>query len=323
MRAVVFEGAGGNEVVHVRERPDPVPQGTEVAVAVRYAGINPADVLQRRGHYPAPGGAPADVPGLEVAGEVVMTGDRARRWQPGDRVFGLVAGGGLASRVVVDESNLAAVPANLDDTEAAAVPEAFVTAHDALRTQAGLTPGERVLVHGATGGVGTAALQIVRACGARALGVSRSVAGADLVASLGATAIDDAEVIAQVTDATGGAGVDVVLELVGAPHFPANLEVLATGGRIVVVGVGAGSKIELPLLALMGKRARLIGTVLRARSVPEKAAAMRAFEREIVPGLADGSLHPLVDATYPVDAVHDAFDHLETAGKRGKLLLAF
>ena len=323
MRAVVFDGAGGNEVVHVRDRPDPVPQGTEVAVAVRYAGVNPADVLQRRGHYPAPGGAPVDVPGLEVAGEVVMTGDRARRWQPGDRVFGLVAGGGLASRVVVDESNLAAVPSNLDDPEAAAVPEAFVTAHDALRTQAGLTPGERVLVHGATGGVGTAALQIVRASGARAYGVSRSAGGAELVTSLGATAIDDAEVVAQVTAATDGAGVDVVLELVGAPHFPANLEVLATGGRIVVVGVGAGSKIELPLLALMGKRARLIGTVLRARSIPEKAAAMRAFEREVVPRLADGSLHPLVDATYPVDAVHDAFDHLEAAGKRGKILLAF
>ncbi|MFA9431791.1 zinc-binding dehydrogenase [Egicoccus sp. AB-alg2] len=323
MRAVVFEGAGGNEVVHVRERPDPIPQGTEVVVAVRYAGLNPADVLQRGGRYPAPPGAPTDVPGLEVAGEVVVTGDRVRRWRPGDRVFGLVGGGGLASRVLVDESHLAAVPDDLDDAEAAAVPEAFITAHDALRTQAALAPGERVLVHGATGGVGTAALQIVAASGARAFGVTRSAAGRDLVASLGASPVDDADFVEQVTEATAGAGVDVVLELVGAPHFPGNLQVLATGARIVVVGVGAGSKVELPLVALMGKRARIVGTVLRARSTVEKAVAVRAFERELVPGLATGRLHALVDATYPLDAVTDAFDHLEAAGKKGKILLAF
>ncbi|MFA9444601.1 NAD(P)H-quinone oxidoreductase [Egicoccus sp. AB-alg6-2] len=323
MRAVVFEGAGGNEVVHVRERPGPVPKGTEVAVAVRYAGVNPADVLQRRGHYPAPPGAPDDVPGLEVAGEVVMLGDRARRWQTGDRVFGLVAGGGLASRVVVDETNLAAVPERLDAREAAAVPEAFITAHDALRTQAAMTPGERVLVHGATGGVGTAALQIVAACGARPLGVSRSTAGRDLVTSLGAEPVDDADFVAQTRTLTDGAGVDVVLELVGAPHFPGDLEVLATGGRIVVVGVGAGSRVEVPLLALMGRRARLIGTVLRARSIPEKAAAVAAFEREVLPLLVSGAVHPIVDTAYPAEAVRDAFDHLESAGKAGKILLEF
>ncbi|GGI08048.1 zinc-binding dehydrogenase [Egicoccus halophilus] len=321
MRAVVFEGTGGNEVVHVRERPDPIPRGSEVVVAVRHAGINPADLLQRRGHYPAPPGAPDDVPGLEVAGEVVLTGDRARRWRPGDRVFGLVGGGGLAERVVVDESNLAPVPSSLDEAEAAAVPEAFVTAHDALRTQAGLTPGERVLVQGATGGVGTAALQLVTAMGARAYGVSRSEAGRELVASLGATPIADDDVVAGVREHAGA--IDVVLELVGAPQVPADLEVLATGGRVVVVGVGAGAKVEVNLLALMGRRARLIGTVLRARDVPEKAAAMRAFEREVVPLLASGAVRPLVDTTYPADAVREAFDHLAAAGKRGKLLLDF
>lgn len=323
MRAVVFEGAGGNEVVHVRERPDPVPQGTEVVVAVRHAGLNPADVLQRRGRYPAPPGSPTDVPGLEVAGEVVVVGERVRRWRPGDRVFGIVGGGGLASRVLVDESNLAPVPDVLDDAEAAAVPEAFLTAHDALRTQAGLRPGEWVVVHGATGGVGTAALQIAAACGARAIGVSRSAAGRDLVASLGATPVDDANFVEEVRETTGGGGADVVIELVGAPHFPGNLEVLATGGRIVVVGVGSGSKVEVPLLALMGKRARLIGTVLRARPTAEKAAVVAAFERELLPHLADGALHPLVDTVYPVDAVRDAFDHLESAGKAGKLLVEF
>jgi len=323
MQAVVFEGAGGNEVVHVRERPDPVPQGSEVVVAVRHAGLNPADVLQRRGHYPAPPGSPTDIPGLEVAGEVVVVGERVRRWQPGDRVFGIVGGGGLASRVLVEESSLAAVPATLDDAEAAAVPEAFLTAHDALRTQAGLRPGEWVVVQGATGGVGTAALQVAAACGARTIGVTRSAEGRDLIASLGAEPVDDADVVEQVREVTGGAGADVVVELVGAPKVPADLELLATGGRIVVVGVGAGSKVEIPLLALMGKRARLIGTVLRARPVPEKAAVVAAFEREVLPHLADGRVHPIVDTIYPADAVHDAFDHLEAPGKAGKLLLSF
>ncbi|MBS3942217.1 MAG: zinc-binding dehydrogenase, partial [Actinobacteria bacterium] len=306
MQAVVFEGAGGNEVVHLRERPDPVPQGTEVVVAVRHAGLNPADVLQRRGHYPAPPGSPTDIPGLEVAGEVVVVGERVRRWQPGDRVFGIVGGGGLASRVLVEESNLAAVPAALDDAEAAAVPEAFLTAHDALRTQAGLRPGEWVVVQGATGGVGTAALQVAAACGARTIGVTRSAEGRDLIASLGAEPVDDFDVVEQVRGVTGGAGADVVVELVGAPKVPADLEMLATGGRIVVVGVGAGSKVEIPLLALMGRRARLIGTVLRARPVPEKAAVVAAFEREVLPHLADGRVHPIVDTIYPADAVHDA-----------------
>ncbi|HSK24301.1 MAG TPA: zinc-binding dehydrogenase [Egicoccus sp.] len=323
MRAVVLDGAGGNEVVHVRERPDPVPQGTEVVVAVRHAGLNPADILQRRGHYPAPPGSPADVPGLEVAGEVVVVGERVRRWQPGDRVFGIVGGGGLASRVLVDESNLAPVPDVLDDAEAAAVPEAFLTAHDALRTQAALCPGEWVLVQGATGGVGTAALQVAAACGARTIGVTRSAEGRELIVSLGAVPVDDADFVAQVREVTGGAGADVVVELVGAPHVPGDLEVLATGGRVVVVGVGAGSKVEVPLLALMGKRARLIGTVLRARSIPEKAAVVAAFEREVLPHLASGAVHPIVDAVYPAEAVRDAFDHLETPGKAGKILLEF
>jgi NADPH:quinone reductase len=323
VRAVVFTGAGGNEVVAVEQRPDPEPVGEEVLVRVRYAGLNPADVQQRDGKYPAPPGAPADIPGLEVAGEVVACGSRVQSWRPGDRVLGLVAGGGLADRVVVHERCVTRTPDNLDDVEAAAVPEAFITAHDAIRTQASLAMGETLLVHGATGGVGTAAVQIGLATGAQVIGVSRSEPGRALVEKLGALAVEDSDFAAATDQLTDGRGADVILELVGAPHFPANLEALAVKGRIVVVGVGAGSSTELPLLRLMQKRATLRGTVLRARPVEEKGQVLRAFEREVVPHLQNGLIRPLVDRTFDVDQVTDAFDHLEGQGKRGKLLLDF
>lgn len=322
MRAVVFDGAGGNEVVRVMERPDPVPEGTQVLVAARFAGLNPADLLQRNGHYPAPAGAPADVPGLEVAGHVVAVGRDVTRWQPGERVMGLVAGGGLADRVLVDESNLVAVPDRLDDDAAAAVPEVFMTAHDALRTRCALTPGETVLVHGATGGVGTAALQLATAFGSRPIGVARTDEGREFVEAFGATSVDDVDFVAEVGQLVPG-GVDVVLELVGAPHFPGNLEVLAPHGRIVVVGVGAGQRVEVPLLRLMAARASIHGTVLRSRSVADKAAVIDAFHREVLPSLADGTVRPVIDRVFAVDEVAAAFDHLESPGKRGKILLAF
>jgi len=321
MLAVTFTGAGGNEVVRLAERPDPVPGTEDVLVRVRFAGLNPADLLQRAGRYPPPSGSSPDVPGLEVAGVVETCGERVTAWRPGDRVFGLVGGGGLAARVIVHERCVARVPDVLDEREAAAVPEAFITAHDAIRTQAGLAPGETLLVHGAAGGVGSAAVQIGLAAGARVLGVVRSEGATEAVARLGALPLAEEGFAPSVLAATDGRGADVILELVGAPHFPANVEALASKGRIVVVGVGAGSVGEIPFRLLMAKRGLVRGTVLRSRPLEEKAAAVRAFEREVVPLLARERLRPLVDSVYPAAEVAAAFDRLEGRGKVGKVLL--
>jgi NADPH:quinone reductase len=318
VRAVVFTGAGGNEVVLVEERPHPEPGSEDVLVRVDYAGLNPADLAQRAGNYPAPPGSPPDVPGLEVAGTVESCGDRVSSWRPGDRVFGLVGGGGLADRVLVHERCIARVPEALGEQEAAAVPEAFITAHDAAFTRAGLRPGETLLVHGASGGVGSAAVQLGVAVGARVVATVRTPKVEEAVASLGADVLLEA-------DFPGGMSVspDVILELVGATHFPANLDVLARRGRIVVVSVAGGNEIQLPLGLLMQKRMTIAGTVLRARPLEEKATAVRAFEREVVPGLASGRLRPLVDSVYPAADVRAAFDRLEERGKVGKVLLDF
>jgi putative PIG3 family NAD(P)H quinone oxidoreductase len=318
VRAVVFTGAGGNEVVSVEERPDPVPGTDDVLVRVSFAGLNPADLVQRAGNYPAPPGSPSDVPGLEVAGTVERCGERVSSWQQGDRVFGLVGGGGLADRVLVHERCVTRVPDTLDEQGAAAVPEAFVTAHDAAFTQGGLRPGETLLVHGASGGVGTAAVQLGVAAGARVVATVRSPSVEEAVAALGAEIVRD-------EDFREGASLtaDVILELVGGAHFPANLDALTRRGRIVVVSVAGGNEIELPLLALMQKRATITGTVLRSRPLEEKAAAVRAFEREVVPGLASGRLRPVVDSVYPAADVTAAFDRLAGRGKLGKVLLDF
>ena len=319
MKAVVFTGAGGNEVVAVEDRPDPTPGSEDVVVRVAFAGLNPADLVQRAGNYPAPPGSPPDVPGLEVAGTVETCGERVSSWRPGDRVFGLVGGGGLADQVLVHERCVARVPDTLDERGAAAVPEAFVTAHDAAFTQAGLRPGETLLVHGAAGGVGTAAVQLGVMAGARVVATVRSPDVAEGIAALGAEIVHDEDFRA------GGQalGADVILELVGGAHFPANLDALARRGRIVIVSVAGGNEIELPLLTLMQKRARISGTVLRSRPLEEKAAAVRAFQREVVPGLATGRLRPIVDSAYPVADVTAAFDRLEGRGKLGKVLLDF
>ncbi len=323
MRAVVFTGAGGNEVVRVEERADPTPGPDELVVRCAFSGLNPADLLQRAGRYPAPPGFPADVPGLEVAGTVEAVGAAVRRFRPGDRVFGLVGGGGLADRVVVHELAVAAVPDALDERAAAAVPEAFITAHDAIRTRCRLALGDVLLVQGANGGVGSAGVMIGVAAGAQVLGAVRSDDAAAFVASLGATPVRVDDLAAAVEAATGGRGVDVVLELVGAPNLPADLAVLAERGRIVVVGTGAGAKVELSMRDLMGRRAELHGTVLRARRLDDKAQAVRAFEREVVPQLASGRLVPPVDSVFPAAEATAAFDRLAGPGKRGKVLLAW
>ena len=301
------------EVV-VAEHPDPEPGTSEVLVRVRAAGLNGADMLQRRGRYPAPAGSPQDIPGLELAGEVVGLGPGARRFEEGDRVMAIVGGGGQAELATLHERAAMPVPEGLDWPAAGGFPEVFITAHDALFTQAGLAAGERLLVHGGAGGVGTAAIQLGRAAGAR---VTATVRNEDLrgdVEALGASAV--------APDGFADHGpFDAVLELVGAPNLARNLEALATGGRIVVIGVGAGASAELNLVALMGKRARIQGSTLRARPLEQKAAVMRAVERHVLPLLADGAVRVPVAETFPLERVAEGYDRFTAGGKLGKIVL--
>jgi NADPH2:quinone reductase len=318
MRAIVFTGAGDREVMRLEERPDPVPGNEELVVAARFAGLNAADLAQRAGNYPAPPGAPQDVPGLEVAGVVVATGAAVRGFSPGDRVFGLVGGGGLADRVAVHERHATLVPDELSDEHAAAVPEAFITAHDALVTRGGLGLGDVLLVNGANGGVGSAAVQIGVVAGARVLASARSAH--EGLRELGAEPVAPDEAVAA---ARAAGGADIVLELVGAVNFPGDLDALAPKGRIVVVGTSAGADAQLPLRALMGKRAAIHGTVLRARPLEEKAAAVQRFAHELVPHFRTGRLRVLVDSVFPAERAADAFDRFAASGKYGKVLLDF
>jgi NADPH:quinone reductase len=320
MRAVTFTGAGGNEVVAVQERPDPAPAADEILVAARFAGVNWADVMQRQGFYPPPPGAPADIPGLEVAGVVAATGPGVRAWRPGDRVFGLVGGGGLADRVVVHERHVAAVPGNLADDVAAAVPEAYITAHDAVFTQCGLQMGETLLVNGANGAVGSAGARLGLAAGARVVANVRSPETARALAAEGAIVVTPDGAAPRI-GAMGGA--DVVLELVGAPNLDLDFGVLALKGRIVIVGHNAGSQASISLNPLMVKRASLRGTVLRARPIEEKAAAVQAFARSVLPLLAAGRALPEIDRVFPAAEATSAFDYLAKPGKTGKILLDF
>ncbi len=311
MRAAVI----GDGQVRVAERPDPVPGAGEVLVRVHAAGINGADLLQRKGAYPAPPGSPADIPGLELAGEVAALGPGAARFTKGDRVMAIVGGGGQAELAVVHERQLMPVPDGLAWPEAGGTPEVFTTAHDALFTQAGLGAGERLLVHGAAGGVGTAAVQLGAAAGARVTATVRDPGARDGVLELGAHEVLEPEGFSE------RGPFDVVLELVGAPNLPGDLAALAAGGRIVVIGVGAGAKAELNLLALMGKRARVMASTLRARPLEEKAMTARAMERHVLPLLAAGRLRVPVAATYPLDAVHEAYERFAAGAKLGKVVL--
>jgi NADPH2:quinone reductase len=300
--------------VKARERPDPQAGAGEVLVRVRAAGINGADLLQRRGLYPAPPGSPADVPGLELAGEVVARGPGAERFAEGDRVMAIVGGGGQAELAIVHERVLMPVPEALDWPQAGGTPEVFTTAQDALFTQAKLRAGERLLVHGAAGGVGTAAVQLGRAAGAQVVATVRREELRDDVARLGATAVDP-------EDFAGHGPFDVVLELVGAPNLPANLGALAMGGRICVIGIGAGAQAELNLGVLMGKRGRIMGSTLRARPLEGKAATAREVERHVLPLFDRGLIDVPVAHTFALAQVADAYERFAAGGKLGKIVL--
>jgi len=271
-----------NEIV-IEERPDPEPGVGQALVRVRAAGLNGADMMQRRGLYPAPPGSPQDIPGMELAGEVAALGPDAERFSPGERVMAIVGGGAQAELCLVHERQLMPVPEGLDWAAAGGLPEVYATAHDALITQGELRPGERLLVHGGAGGVGTAAIQLARATGARVTATVRNEQLRGQVEQLGA------DVIAPEGFAEHGP-FNVILELVGAPNMPDNLQALATGGRIAVIGVSAGAKSELNLLALMGKRARIHGSTLRARPLEEKALVARLLEDEVLPLFDTGQL---------------------------------
>jgi NADPH:quinone reductase-like Zn-dependent oxidoreductase len=318
VKCVVFRGVGGREVVAVESRRDPAPSKFEVLIAPRFAGVNPADALQREGHHPIPPGWPTEIPGLEVAGEVVARGEAVTAFELGGRAFGLVGGGGLANRVVAAERELVPVPDSLDDKAAAAVPEAFLTAFDAVVLQAGLTSGETLLVNGANGGVGTAAVQIASAIGAQVVANVRSEGLRPRIADLGATAAGPEESFERVRE-FGGA--DVILELVGAPHMIGNITALARGGRLVIVGSRPGDEATLPLRDLMSRRAHVIGTTLRTRPPEEKARLIQAFGRQIVPLLAAKRIAPVIDRVFPLAEAADAIDYVREPGKFGKVLV--
>jgi putative PIG3 family NAD(P)H quinone oxidoreductase len=298
----------------VEDHDDPEAGLGEVLVKVRAAGLNGADMMQRRGLYPAPPGSPQDIPGLELAGEVAALGRGASRFKEGDRVMAIVGGGGQAELATVHERVLMPVPDGLDWPQAGGVPEVFTTAHDALFAQAELKPGEHLLVHGAAGGVGTAAIQLARALGARVTATVRNEALRAGVAEFGA------EVVAPEGFEQHGK-FDVILELVGAPNLAGNVKSLATDGRIVVIGIGGGAKGELNLGALMGARGRVMASTLRARPLEEKALTARALERSVLPLFESGQLTVPVHATYPLADAEQAYDAFAAGGKLGKIVL--
>lgn len=310
MRAVTIT----NGKIEIAEHPAPEPGAGQVLVRVQAAGLNGADIHQLGGRYPAPPGSPQDIPGLELAGEVAGLGPGATRFDEGTRVMGIVGGGGQAELAVVHERQLMPVPEALDWVSAGGVPEVFTTAHDALFTQAGLEPGERLLVHGGAGGVGTAAIQLAHAAGARVHATVRNPDLRERVAELGAEVLDPGEF-------TDHGPFDVILELVGAPNLAANVGVLATGGRITVIGIGAGAKGELHLGALMAVRGRLQGSMLRSRPLEEKAMTARAMERSVLPLFEARRIHVPIAASYALGDAAEAYERFTAGGKLGKVVL--
>lgn len=333
MKAVYIKEFGASENLEIREVENPVkPKATEVLVSVKASALNRADLVQRKGLYPAPEGYSQNIPGLEFSGEVAETGENVTKFKTGDRVFGITGGGAQAELLVTDESLLAKIPGNLSYTEAAAVPEAFITAHDAIFTNGELKESETLLIHAVGSGVGLAALQLAKARNIKTFGTSRTEDKLFKANELGlwqAIWINDEkgekiEHLAEVLkDATNGKGVDVVLDLVGAKYFQANVESLALKGRIVFVGTTSGAKTEFNISQIMGKRARLIGTVLRSRPTIEKAEATRKFIEEVVPLFEKSVLKPNIDRIFKMEEIQQAHEYLESNESFGKVILEF
>ncbi len=326
MKAVYIKEFGGAENLEILEVEDPArPRGNEVLVRVKAAGLNRADLLQRKGFYPAPKGYPERIPGLEFAGEIAAVGTEVENFAPGDRVFGITAGGAQAEFLLTEEALLARIPDDLSFVEAAAVPEAFITAHDAVFTQAALQSGETLLIHAVGSGVGLAALQLATARGITTFGTSRTAEKLDECRRFG---LDKGIVVAGepqfaslVREETAGRGADVVLDLVGAAYFAENLESLNFKGRLMLVGLTAGARAEFNLAAALTKRLKIIGTVLRSRPTDEKAEATRLFAAEVVPLFAAGKLKANVDRVYPLAEIRAAHEYLESNASFGKVVL--
>lgn len=327
MQVVFITEFGGPEKLQIREVADPPkPHGFEVLIRVHAAGLNRADLMQLKGTYPPPAGYSPNIPGLEFAGEVVEIGERAVNFKPGDRVFGITAGEAQAEMLLADERILAKIPDNLGFTEAAAVPEAFITAHDAVFTQGQFKEGETLLVHAVASGVGLAALQTATAKGARVIGTSRTADKLERCKKFGLDhGIPTAEpkFAEEVMRLTEGRGANAILDLVGGPYFAENLTAAALKGRILLVGLTAGSKAEINFGPVLYKRLKIIGTVLRARPIEEKAEATRAFQKDVVPLLADGRAKANVDRVFAASEARDAYEYLASNKSFGKVVLEF
>jgi len=324
MRAAVITRPGGPEVLEIREVETPTIGADGLLVRVRASGLNRADIHQRNGGYPAPPGSPADIPGLEYAGEVVTVGNDVRDFVVGDRVFGIAGGGAHAELIAVHARAAAPVPSILSWEDAGAVPEAFITAHDALVTQARLAPGERVLIHAVGSGVGLAAIQVARAVGAIPFGTSRTGDKIDRAIPFGlerGAELRDAKLLAELARDWAPRGFDVVLDLVGGTYTPASVDTLATRGRLMLVGLVAGATATFDLRRILSRRASIIGTVLRARTVDEKAAATSAFIRDLGPSFERGALRPVVDRQFSLDRIGDAHRRMESNESFGKVLI--
>jgi len=323
MQAVVITSFGDPEVLQLREVERPEPGPREILVRVRSSGLNRADLLQRVGRYPAPSGSSKDIPGLEYAGVVESAGSAVELWQVGDRVMGILGGGGYAEYVTVHERTAVRIPAGVSLEDAGAIPEVFMTAFDALFRQMGLSEGETVLIHAVGSGVGTAAVQLAQAAGVRAIGTSRTREKLERALGLGldVAVLGDDKWPEKVLAAAGEGGVDVILDLVGGDYLEGNLSVLGQGGRQIVVGVPSGAKGTIDLRLLMGKRALIKGTVLRARPLEEKITLAREFEHRVCPLFAARTVRPVVDRTFPPQEAATA--HRAMAGNEnfGKILL--
>ena len=326
MRAAVITRPGGPEVLEIRDVPRPLPREGEVLVKVEASALNRADLLQRLGRYPAPPGAPSSIPGLEIAGTVFELGDAVTGWREGDRVFGIVGGGANAEFCVARARELARVPTGLGWTDAAAVPEAFITAHDAIITLARMRAGEHVLVHAVGSGVGLAAVQIVRAFEGVCIGTARTEEKLRRARGLGLAhsiviSDDPSAMLEPVARITDGRGVDVVIELVGGAYLPADISASAPLGRIVLVGLLAGRSATLDLGTILNRRITIRGTALRSRPAVEKADATAAFVREVLPMLERGDVQPIVDSVLPLERIREAHELLESNRTFGKVVL--
>jgi len=327
VEAVVFRGAGGAEVIAMGETEVREPGAGEVTVEIAAAGVNRADLLQRRGFYPAPPGAPPDVPGLEFAGRVIARGAATSQWMDGAHVMGIAGGGGMARRITVHERELVVVPSGMSLVDAGGVPEVFFTAWDAMVRQARLGPGERVVVHAATSGVGTAAIQIARAVGARPIATGRS---ADKLAQLTPLGLDPGDAItvgspasfaAAVAERTGGRGAEVIIDVVGAAYFEENLRALAPRGRVILLGTMGGATGTAPFGMMLAKRATVIGSVLRTRPIEEKIELARDAAARMVPLFERGALRPVIDTVMPMAEVAAAHARMEANANVGKIVL--